>query len=228
MRDKKIISIIPARGGSKGIPNKNLKLLVGKSLIVHTIEHSLNSKLVSETYVSTDSKKIKEISLKAGAKVIDRPNKLASDTASSESAILHGIKHLQKKKINPEYLVFLQCTSPLRRANDIDFAIKKLMNNNLDSLFSGFENNYFIWRQATRKVTPINYDPLNRPRRQEREKEYVENGSIYIFKTEKFLEVKNRICGTVGVYEMPYRYSFEIDEPFDFWLCEQIYEKLMD
>ena len=215
------VSIIPARGGSKGIPGKNIKPLAGRPLITYTISHSLNSKLIDETYVTTDDIKIKKVALEAGAKVIDRPKKIAEDKTPIEPVLKHAINQLETK---PDIVVFLQCTSPIRKKNDINNAIKKLQQNNYDSIFSGTKNKDFFWRIEKEKLKPINYDYKNRKRRQDMPLEYIENGSIYVFKTNKFEKEGCHICGKIGIYEMPREYSFEIDDMFDFWLCEKILE----
>ena len=217
------VSIIPARGKSKGIPGKNIKLLAGKPLIVHTINHSINSKLINETYVSTDDTNIKNISSENGAKIIDRPKNLAEDTTPVEPVLTHTLHHIDKK---PDVVVFLQCTSPLRRDDDIDNAVKNLVDRNYDSVFSATRNKDFFWRCSNEKLKPINYDYRNRKRRQDMPLEYIENGSIYVFKPDVFEKEGHHICGKIGIYEMPREYSFEIDELFDFWLCEKIMEWL--
>jgi len=223
----KIISIIPARGGSKGIPRKNIKKLGNKPLIVHTIEHSLLSKLVDDTIVSTDDKKIKEISKKSGARVIERPKELASDIVQTEPVLKHAINVLKEEGNLPDITVFLQCTSPIRKKDDIDKAVTLLIENNLDSVFSVMENYSFIWKKQNNEIVPINEEYYNkRPRRQDKVPEYIENGSIYVFKTNKFLSSNNRICGKKGVYIMPFEQSLEIDNFFDFWLCDKIYKKI--
>jgi len=216
----KIISIIPARGGSKGIPKKNIKKLGDKPLIAHTIQHSLNSKLIDRTIVSTEDIEIMEIARDYKAEIIERPNELAGDTVSSELVIEHAINVIKKEGFNFDIVVLLQCTSPLRRKNDIDDALKLLLENNYDSVFSVVKNRNFIWKKNNDNITPF-FDYKNRPRRQDRDLEYAENGSIFIFKTKTFEKEKNRICGKRGIYIMPYESSLEIDTPFDFWLCEQ-------
>ncbi len=127
----KIVSIIPARGGSKGIPRKNIIQLGGIPLIAHTITSSLKSKYVNETYVSTDDDEIAKIAEKWGSKAVYRPKKLATDTTSSEDVLLHF-----SSKVDFDILVFLQCTSPLTSSNDIDNAIKLLMEKKHDSILS--------------------------------------------------------------------------------------------
>ncbi|MFW6008821.1 MAG: cytidylyltransferase domain-containing protein [archaeon] len=214
-KNKKIIAIIPARGGSKGIPKKNIKDLAGKPLISWSIEQALNSKLVSDVYVSTDDEEIKSISESYGAKIIHRPKELSGDTASTESALLHASEYL---KHDYDYMILLQCTSPLRTSEQIDNAIKQLFDENADSLLSGYQNDSFLWMNGK----SINYDYKNRPRRQDKEWEFVENGSIYIFKKNILLKEKNRLGGKISQFVMPKWMSFEIDEEFDFELVEYL------
>ncbi len=212
-----IISIIPARGGSKGIINKNLKLIGNIPLVAHSIKHSLKSKIISETYVSTDSTEIKMISLKYGAKVIDRPAEYASDTATTESVMKHASNYLNN---DFDYIVLLQPTSPLRFPENIDESIKLILEENSDSLLSVYKNDSFLWGSNNK---PINYNFKQRPRRQDKEWEYVENGSIYITNKKIFLEENSRLGGKISKYIMPKWMSFEIDTPFDFELVEFIY-----
>ena len=216
-----ILAIIPARGGSKGILRKNIMPLASKALITYTIEQSLHSRLIDRTIVSTEDETIKAIAEQYGAEVIERPKDLAGDTTSSELVIEHATNVLNEGGSNPDIIVFLQCTSPLRRENDIDNAIKLLFDKNYDSVFSITKNRHFIWREDGDHLTAL-FDYKNRPRRQDRNPEYIENGSIFVFRRAIFEKEKNRICGKRGIYPMPYEYSFEIDTPFDFWLCEQI------
>jgi len=224
---EEIIAVIPARGGSKGIPGKNIKDLAGKPLIVHTIEQSINSKLVSRTIVSTDDEEIAEISKKAGAEVIMRPADLSGDIIMPDSAVVHVIDTLkEKEKYEPEIIVFLQCTSPLRKKDDIDNAIKKLTDEKADSLLSVCSNHGFLWKIDKQKKSAIstNYDYKKRPRRQDREPEYKENGSIYVAKTEIWRKNDNRLGGKIALHVMEVEDSWEVDDPFDFWLIEKIIE----
>ncbi|PIN86337.1 acylneuraminate cytidylyltransferase [Candidatus Woesearchaeota archaeon CG10_big_fil_rev_8_21_14_0_10_44_13] len=221
----KIVSIIPARGGSKGIPRKNIKLLAGKPLIAHTIEQSVNSKLVSRTIVSTDDKEIADISKKYGAEVVIRPAELAVDTAPSEPTIIHVLDTLKEKEgWVPDFVVFLQCTSPLRKKKDIDNAIQKLIDEKADSLLSVCNNHAFIWKFDKNKGTAVsvNYDYKHRPRRQDREPEYKENGSIYVTRPEIWRKENNRLGRKIALHVMEVDDSWEIDDPFDFWLIEQV------
>ena len=217
-RNNKIIAIIPARGGSKGIPRKNIINLCGKPLIAWTIEQVKGSKYIDEVYVSTDDLEIKKVSQQYGAKIINRPKELASDSASTESALLHASEYLNH---GYDIMCLFQCTSPMRYSYQIDEAIEQLFRENADSLLSGYRNDVFFWDM---KGNSINYDYKKRPRRQDKEWEFVENGSFYIFKKEVLLKYKNRLGGKISLYYMPKWMSFEIDEPFDLELIRFLME----
>ena len=210
----RIISVIPARGGSKGILRKNLTLLYNKPLIAYSIEQSLKSRLIDDTFVSTEDDEIKIISMKYGAKVITRPSELATDTSSTESVLLHASKVLNN---DFNYMVLLQPTFPIRYPKQIDEAIEIIQKENTDSLLSVYKNQSFLWDKRGLSLT---YDFKNRPRRQDKEWEFVENGSIYISKKETLLNDRNRLGGNISFYEMPKWMSFEVDTPFDFDLIK--------
>jgi N-acylneuraminate cytidylyltransferase len=216
--NKHIVAVIPARGGSKGIPKKNIRPLLGRPLISWTIRQAKGSKYISEVYVSTDDEEIAKISEMEGAKIIRRPDEISGDFASTESALLHA-----SKSINNDYdiMVLLQCTSPLRTSNQIDKAIEQLIKEKSDSLLSGYPNDHFFW-EAGRS---LNYDYRKRPRRQDKEWEFVENGSIYVFRKNILLEKKNRLGGKISLFEMPKWMSYEIDELFDWEMIEYLMRK---
>lgn len=213
--------IIPARAGSKGIKDKNIVEFCGRPLIEWSILQARRCDDVSEVYVTTDGEKIAEVAESAGAKIIWRPPELASDIASSEDAICHAIKEIEKENIF-DFIIFLQATSPIRRKNDIADALKKFQDNEFDSLFSmTVLDDYCLWRKKGNEVISFSYDYRNRGRRQEREQLYLENGSIYIFSKELFQKNKNRLGGKIGMYEMPMECSYEIDSVKDIFICEQ-------
>jgi len=219
----KNISIIPARGGSKGVPKKNIRIINGKPLIVHSIEQSIKSNLVDDTYVSTDSEEIASISRKAGAKIIYRPEHLANDTASSDDVILDALEQIDElENYQPNLVVFLQCTSPIRNTNDIDNAIKLLIQSKADSLLSVVDNHRFIWQEGDNGPESINYDYSSRPRRQDLKAQYCENGSIYIFTPENFIKHKNRLHGKIVLYKMSPESGYEIDDYVDLHVIESI------
>jgi len=220
------LCIIPARGGSKGIPRKNVQAIAGKPLIAYTIEQAKCSNAITRVVVSTDDDEIASVSHSYGAEVLHRPAEIAGDKASSESALLHALDHLkQQEGYGPDLVVFLQATSPLRQPNDIDNAVDTLLRENADSLFSARPVEGFIWeeRKQDGACTPINYDPTDRPTRQALASEYLEeNGSIYVFKPWVLREYNSRLGGKIAVYVMHELDSFQVDVPEDLGLMEQL------
>lgn len=221
--DQPIVAIIPARGGSKRIPQKNLQALAGKPLIVHTIEQALAASLVDEVYVSTEDPDIARVSRGAGASVIERPASLADDQASSEAALLHALEAIRDTTgLDPDILVFLQCTSPIRRRDDIDNAIRIVREDKADAVFSACKNSGLLWRHRDGAWHSLNYDYRNRKRDQDLPAEVRENGSIYVLKPWVLRRFTNRLGGRVAVYEMDDWCSFQVDKPEDLKLCEWI------
>ena len=197
----KTVALILARGGSKEVPKKNIRLLSGEPLISYSINCAKYSE-VDEVWVSTDNKAIKGISLGLGAKVIDRPDEFARDESPSEDAILHFAEN-----VDFDVLVFMQPTSPLLRPSYINDGLEKMKE--YDSVFSAFN--------------PIGFDNDKRPRRQDRESVYVENGAFYITTKEKLLESKTRVSGNIGIVEMKMQDSFQVDSENDFKLLEKFF-----
>lgn len=217
------ITIIPARGGSKRIPRKNLVQLAGKPLIAHSIEQAKNSRLAGRVIISTDDDEIAKVSTEYGAEVFMRPADLATDTASSEDALLHVLSCISdKQEPEPDIVVFLQCTSPIRNNDDIDNAINLFMEKKADSLFSAYVFNKYIWQVKDGTPEPINYDYKKRWREQDFPVQYLENGSIYVIKPWVLKDLKNRLGGKMAVYEMDSMDSFQIDAPEDFDLIESL------
>jgi N-acylneuraminate cytidylyltransferase len=218
-----VLAIIPARGGSKGVPRKNVRSLQGRPLIAHTIEQALWAQHVDRLVVSTDDPEIAQVSLETGAEVVWRPAEISGNEASSESALLHVLDHLEQKEgYIPDIIVFLQCTSPIRTGEDIDRAVHRLIEEDADSLLSVVPSHRFLWKVEEGQPRGLNYDYQERRRRQERDPEFMENGSIYVFKPWVLQETSNRLGGKISLYVMDYWSSFEIDTEDDFALCEWI------
>ena len=218
-----ITAFIPARGGSKGVPNKNIKEFAGKPLIVHSIEYALNCSQIDEVVVSTDDDNIAEIARKAGARIVNRPPELSTDSSTTESAIHHFVNKFNKK---PDILVLLQPTSPYRPKRSLENAISHFTENEFDSLLSIIPTHRFFWRVKDDQTTFAEYDYLNRPHRQDLKREdirYMENGSLYIFTRRHFDKTGNRLGGKIGYVEWPEEYSIEIDTLLDFDMVEKIY-----
>ena len=222
-----IVTIIPARGGSKGIHKKNLIDICGKPLVAWTIECALGSEAGSDVYVSTDDAEIEAVSKKYGAKVIHRPAELAGDTASSEDAILHAVSQIEQHKA-VDLVIFLQATSPIRESKDIDLAVQQFVSEGADSLFSGSVLDCIsLWQNKHGEFKSFTYDYCNRRPRQKNDKYYLENGSIYLHKSGLLKTQKNRLGGKISFYEMPTWKSFEIDTYDDVEMCEYFIRKYL-
>jgi len=215
----KTIAIIPARGGSKGITNKNIVPFLGKPLLSYTIQQAKDCKLIDEVYVSSDSQQILSVAEEYGAKLINRPKEISDDFATSESALIHALKDKQEC-----LLVFLQATSPLRTPLDIEKAILKFNDSKCDSLFSAVNaGDICIW-STDKKLKSITYDYKNRKRRQDFSSYVVENGSFYITKSSNLLKNNNRLSGKISYSIMEKWKMHEIDCIEDLHLCEYFYK----
>ncbi len=208
----KTISLIPARGGSKGIPLKNIIELDGKPLISYTIEASKKSN-VDETWVSTDSNDISSVSKTYGAKIIDRPYEISKDTSQSEETLLHAAY-----QVDFDILVFIQPTSPLITSEDINKGLE--MMDEYDSVFSVTKEHWIP--RWTMDVKPHEWEIDNRPMRQDKPEMYVENGAFYITKRKNLLDSKLRYSGKKGVVEMPLSRSFQVDTMEDLELIRRL------
>ena len=208
----KILSVILARGGSKGIPSKNIVDLNGKPLISYTIEASLQSN-VDETWVSTDSSEIASVSSTYGASVIDRPNEISTDTSQSEEALLHFTDNHDF-----DIMVFIQPTSPLLKSIDINKGLELM--SRYDSILSVTREHWIP--KWSMDMNPIDWEIDNRPMRQDKEETFLENGAFYITKRKNLLKSKLRYSGKIGFVEMPLSRSFQIDTIDDLNLINTI------
>ena len=208
----KIAGVILARGGSKGIPNKNIIKINGKPLIQYSIDALIQSNC-GPIFVSTNDKQIANVSKSLGANIINRPDDLATDISTSESALLHAVNF-----IDADIIIFVQPTSPLIEAKYINEGLEKL--NKYDSVFSVFEDHWLpSW---TEEITPIDWDINNRPRRQDKKTKLIENGAFYISKKKNILNSKLRYSGNISVVKMPKSKSFQIDTNDDLKLVEKL------
>jgi N-acylneuraminate cytidylyltransferase len=216
-----VLGIIPARGGSKGIPRKNVRLVAGEPLLAFVVREACRSRWLTRVAVSTDDDEIATVARRYGADVIRRPAEISDDTATSESALLHALEHLKSTEgYEPDLLVFLQCTSPLTLAEDIDGTVDVLLETGADTALAVAPFHYFLWRGPADHASGVNHDKLVRPRRQDREPQYVEAGAVVVARTSGFLEAKHRFYGRSAIYELPEERCLEIDEPSDLLLAE--------
>ncbi len=220
--DVTILAIIPARGGSKSIPDKNLAPLGGKPLIAWSIEQSLASRQVDRTIVSTDSPKIAEAAKEFGADVpFMRPAELAGDTATTESAMVHAVETLAQDGYEADDILLLQPTCPIRKPGAIDAAIDLRRKHDADSVVSAQEIHPFLWNRPG--DARAHYDFRNRPRRQDvadEDRLFEENGSIYLTRCTLLRGENCRVGGKIVIYEMSALESVDIDTPDDLALAE--------
>ena len=225
--ETKILAIIPARGGSKTIPRKNIKLLNGKPLIYYTIKESIKSKYLGRIIVSTEDKEISEISKKYGAEVIERPEELAKDETPTIDVIFHVLQ-VQAENFEPGLVVLLQPTSPLRNAQDIDNAIELFLKNDCESVVSVCEvehSLYWSFEIENRYLKPIFGGKYLNMRRQDLPKVYTPNGAIYVSTPEILRKYKSFYCSKTIPYIMPPERSVDIDNEIDFMLAELLMRK---
>jgi YrbI family 3-deoxy-D-manno-octulosonate 8-phosphate phosphatase len=218
-----VLAIIPARGGSKGITRKNVRPFLDKPLLAHSIDHALQARSVTRLVVSTDDAEIATVARQYGAEVVIRPDDISGEAASSESALLHVLDHLRAAEgYEPDLVAFLQATSPLRRAWDLEAAIEMFRREGADSLFSGSPVHGFLWRLHGGQLRSVSMDYHRRPRRQDVGEDFIENGSIYIFKPWVLREHKNRLGGKIVLFREPPLNIFQVDEPGDLALLEKL------
>ena len=214
------IAFIPVRCGSKSIPFKNIKEFCGKPLVYWNLEALEKSNNIDEIFVATDCEEIKDIVNSFGfskVKVYDRDKENASDTASTESVMLEFIN---KQNFKDNDLFFLvQATSPLTQTKDFDKALETLKNENADSLLTCIRTKRFFW---DKNAKAINYDFINRPRRQDFDGLFMENGAFYINSIENIKKDKNRLSGKIAIYEMEEFTAVEIDEEDDWLIAEKM------
>ena len=225
---RSIIAIIPARGGSKGVPHKNIKKLGEKPLIAYSITEALKSEYLDYVFVSTEDSEIADISKKYGAQVIDRPPALAEDASKTVDAILHAVEYLVKEDIHPQIIVLLQPTSPLRNIEDINAAIRLFLDNECDSVVSVCEPDHspfwcFMFNEMY--LQPLFGPEYKNMRRQDLPKVVMPNGAIYISSPESITRFGGFYGDRVIPYCMPPERSIDIDTALDFTIAEVIVNK---
>jgi len=223
----KVAAIILARGGSKGIPKKNVLNFCGKPLVAWSVLQAKNTPEIDEVYLSSDSDEILKIGEEYGAIPIKRPDEIAGDSAKSETAILHAFDVIGT---DYEIILMLEPTAPLRKPDDFSKAIQQFREEGWDSGFSGAVlEDFLIWNKNEKgTLQSINYDYLKQGPRQERKPDFVENGAIYFFKPEIMLNHKNRFGGKIGIYMMDFWQSFEIDDPDGWNLVELLFKSYLE
>ncbi len=218
----KIIAIIPARGGSKGIPRKNIRLLAGKPLIAYTIEAASKSKYIDRAIVSTEDEEIAEISKLHSAEVIKRPNGLGEDNVTLDPVIFHAVNSIEKKEdIKYDFVLTIQPTSPLLTTETLNKTIEIMLNGDYDTLISVKDETHLYWTKKEGDFIPIYKERKNR---QNLDPIYKETGAILISKRESIIE-DNRIGDKIFLFEIPKEESIDIDTYQDWWIAENLLKK---
>ncbi|MCC5808506.1 MAG: acylneuraminate cytidylyltransferase family protein, partial [Opitutales bacterium] len=217
----KTFALLPLRGGSKSIPRKNLKPLAGRPLFHWTALAACAAEGIDEVHIATDDAEIADSARALGhpkIRIFERSAATATDTASTESVMLEFAEQVDFNR-----LVLIQATSPLLRAEELDGGLAKLLEAGADSLLSVVRQKRFFWREgATGVAVPVNYDPANRPRRQDFDGQFVENGAFYVSSRSGLLQSRCRLHGRIAVYEMPEETYVELDEPVDWAFVERL------
>lgn len=223
-----VVALIAARGGSKGIPDKNIVDFCGRPLLAWSVTQASAAEGLDEVWVTSDSDAILTCAADNGARVIRRPPELATDDASSEGAWLHAIDEIERQSGPVDLVVAMQATSPLREPSDLERGLADFRRQQCDSLFAAAEiGDLFIWTRHDGSLDSVNYDWRNRARRQDVEEQYVESGSFYIFSPRLLRETGNRLGGRIGMTLVELWKSFEIDSRSDLRLCEALMQRFL-
>lgn len=227
--ERTAVAIIPARGGSQGLPGKNVARVGGLPLVARAVHAALAAERIARVVVTTDDDEIADVAGAAGAEVVARPIELANATATSESAVLHALGVLGGLETPPEaaprpadarVTVFIQATSPFIDPADLDAAIARVERGERDVVFAATPTHGFLWRERAddadgASAVGVNHDPSNRPRRQDREPEYLETGAFYAFRTGGFVTAQHRFFGRIGIQPVHPDLAIEIDDAAD-------------
>ncbi|GLK81314.1 transferase [Methylopila turkensis] len=220
------VAVIPARGGSKGVPRKNVRPLGGVPLVARSVAAALGASSVDAVFVSTDDAEIASVARAAGAEVIDRPADISGDKASSESALIHALDTLEAEGRPADVLVFLQCTSPFTTSAEIEACVAAIGVDGTVAAFTASSNHGFLWQVAEDgSAAGVNHDHTQpRKRRQELTPQYLETGAVYVMDVPSFRAAGHRFCGRTKLIEVDTP-PVEIDSEADFQVIEAILAK---
>nr|WP_233158196.1 acylneuraminate cytidylyltransferase [Actinokineospora bangkokensis] len=222
----RVVAVVPARGGSKGVPGKNLATVGGVPLVARAVTAVLDSGVVDEVVVSTDSAEISAAAAAAGATALPRPAELSGDTASSESAVLHALDVLRERDgADPGVVLLVQCTSPFIAPETVSAVVSRVREGGADSAFTAVRVHEFLWRVSPDGAADgVNHDKSVRPRRQDREPEYRETGAVYAMRTAGLRAAGHRFFGRTELVEVPAADALEVDTPDELALARRVAE----
>jgi CMP-N-acetylneuraminic acid synthetase len=224
MEDLKFLSVIPARGGSKGIPRKNVQLIQGVPLIGRMVSIAKRVKIIQRIVVSTDDAEIAAVAANFGAEIVRRPGELSGDDSPSEEALFHTLEFLRTSEgYEPDVLVFLQCTSPFTIPEDIEGTIDVMLREKADTALAVAPFHYFLWKHGKDgNVVGINHCINTRLMRQQNNATFIETGGVYVVKVSGFRKFRNRFFGKTVMHVIPSERCFEIDDPWDLLVAKAI------
>jgi N-acylneuraminate cytidylyltransferase len=220
-------AIIPARGGSQGIPLKNLKEIDGKPLVTIAASHGLDAENIDHTIVNSDQEDIRAAGAKAGVEVMNRPKRFTQDNSVQEvdRLLQWCVEQLEDDGRTVDVVVLLYPTAPLRTVETIEEAVSIVANGKYDSALSLYEDDSYLWKRDGDTVEPTNYDPAKRgPRQKENWNQWVENKAVYAMERDLLMENDCRLGGTIGYVEMPEWRSIDVDTPSDLAMARQLWE----
>ncbi|MFE0672913.1 cytidylyltransferase domain-containing protein [Streptomyces sp. NPDC058867] len=216
---RRVLAVIPARGGSKGVPAKNLAPVGGVPLVARAVRECLATRLVTDVVVSTDDQAIASAARSAGAEVVLRPAAIAGDTATSEAAVRHALDaHESLHGASVDAVLLVQCTSPFVIREDIDGVAAAVVENGADTAVTVAPFHGFVWRDAEEPAeggVGVNHDKAYRPRRQDRPQDYLETGAAYAMDAAGFREHNHRFFGRTELVRTDPARVLEIDDPHD-------------
>lgn len=210
-----VVAVIPARGGSKGIPGKNLERVGGQTLVARAVAACSRAALIDVVVVSSDDDRILVEAARRGATPIRRPGHLATDEATTEAALLHALDEIERSGTRADIIVLVQCTSPFIDHDALDRSITRVAHRDADVVFSAVPTHEFVWRRTAEGVDGVNHSPASRPRRQDRDVEYRETGAFYVMDRAGFMAAGHRFFGRIDVELVRRGHEIEIDEPAD-------------
>ncbi len=224
--NKNVIAIIPARGGSKGIPRKNIQDVGGLPLVAHTIAHAKACQSITRIIVNSEDEEIRRVAESFGAETMDRPPEFHHDNSIQEvdRLLIWCVKELEGRGDQIDIIVLLYPTAPLRRVETVDRAIRMISEDGYDSVLSLCEDKTYLWRtHSDGIVSPINYDPKTRgPRQKEAWNQWAENKAVYAMKRDLLLDTSCRLGGKIGFVEMTKLESVDVDTPDDLELVRAL------
>ncbi|MFE2425710.1 cytidylyltransferase domain-containing protein [Streptomyces sp. NPDC059373] len=212
----RVLAVIPARGGSKGVPGKNLAPVGGVPLVARAVRACREARLITDVVVSTDDPSIAEAARGAGAEVVLRPAAIAGDTATSEAAVLHAMDDYEARhQAVVDVVLLVQCTSPFITHEEVQGVAAAVVEEGADSALTAAPTHGFLWRTDEDGAFGVNHDKASRPRRQDRPQEFLETGTAYAMRADGFRTAGHRFFGRTTVVRTDPDRVLEIDEPGD-------------